>query len=110
MEWQRVEISALESGHGYRILASCVAEVWCYIAYGPEEKITQEDGRRFFRGIEYKERYAIGEQVPPAYSYRTMSTRHPLGVFRENCFGGTDAALVAAKEACVLDFEFQLEK
>lgn len=110
MQWERVEIAAVESAEGYRILAQRIDGGWCYSAFGPEEKTVQKNGSRFFRDTEYKMKYAMGERMPPPYSYQSQSARESIGYFHESEHGNTASALAAAKAACDIDLEIQLEK
>lgn len=107
MNWERVERFAIESAEGYRILAQCMSGDWCYSVWGPSEKVSEINGRRYFRGFDYRARYQIGDRLPPAYSYRGMSGRLSLGYFHASAYTGTDEALAAAKAACEEDFEMQ---
>ena len=109
-EWERTDLLAVESLGGYKVRALCVSGVWIYSAYSPEEKIIQRGSAWFFRDIEYKLRYEIGERVPPAYNYQTKRAALLIGCFREDTYGNTDAALAKAKAACVQDFEEQQTK
>lgn len=104
-DWQRVEDFAVESDEGYRIVALLICDCWSYSAFGPEEKIIQKDGGLFFRDLEYKESYLAGERVPPPYDYHTKKARYFIGGFPQKKYSSVDAALLAAKAACELDFE-----
>ena len=100
----RIEKNAIECSEGYRILATSIDGVWSYSAFGPSEKITQDGGSFFLRGIEYKSCYEIGDEVPAGYGYKSKSARYFLGGFNAKFYGGVDPALAAAKEACFLDY------
>lgn len=94
---------SLDSDAGYMIRVTPVipaAGEWVYTAYGPSHQIKKDGERVMFEGLEYKTRYAIGEEVPPAYSMRTKVTCRLLGGFHSRKHGGTDPALAAAKAAC----------
>jgi len=106
----RIEKNAIECSEGYRILATSIEGKWSYSAFGPSEKITYENGSTFFRDMEYKAHYEIDDQVPPSYNYKTKSANYLIGCFNEKFYGSTDAALVAAKAACFLDYEKQQEE
>jgi len=109
MRWDRVDLYRLESSEGYQIVAMRIVNGgWVYLASGPKEKLTQNNGRLFFRGIEYKARYQQGEQVPPMYSYRGQTARQYIGHFHQSAHGTTDAALAAAKSACDQDLADQI--
>lgn len=104
LEWSRSGLYSVDSAEGYQVFTRKVSGQWLYLAYCPKEKITKNGERWFFRELEYKERYEIGEQVPPAFSFRGMTAQMLLGVFGEKKFGGTESALAAAKEVCWLDW------
>ncbi|MDH5612198.1 MAG: hypothetical protein OEY66_07060 [Gammaproteobacteria bacterium] len=103
-EWYRADLYSVETVEGYRVMVQKVGGRWVYSAFSPCEKIIRNGDRWFFRGFEYKDRYEIGEQVPPAFDFRGMTASMPLGCFRDVDFGGTEPAMAAAKDACWLDW------
>lgn len=103
-EWIRMHVFVTESDTGYRVLLTKQAGSWIYQAFGPEEKIHKDGDRVFFGELEYKWRYRRGEQVPPAYSYRSKSARRFLSLYRAKDFGSNEEALAAAKNACWQDW------
>lgn len=93
----------LDSDAGYMIRVTPVypsVGEWVYLAYGPNHKVEKVGDCLVFEGLEYKSKYELGEEVPPAYSYRTMLASRFLDGFHSKQHGGTDQALVAAKAAC----------
>lgn len=106
MVWERTSRTTVSTLEGYLIRAQGVGDAWIYFAYGPETKLVKVkdslffEERLFFEELEYKVRYEIGEEIPPAYNARTMTARRTIGAFRSNQCGGTDAALFQAKKAC----------
>lgn len=110
LEWSRADLYSVETVEGYQVVVQKVCGQWFYSSFGPCEKIIKNGDRWFFRGYEYKERYEVGDVVPPAFSFRGMTARMPLGVFSEQDFGGTEAAQDAAKESCWLDWLEQNNK
>ena len=100
MSWSRISKYVSESSAGYRVAAVQQNSQWVFTAAGPEEPLDRSDADLFFRGAEYKTSYKLGEEVPPSYSYRTMTARAALGVFRASNHGGNESGLAAAKQAC----------
>lgn len=108
MQWERVDLMRVESREGYQIVAMKMEDgAWVYIASGPKEKVVQENGRMYFRGLEYKARYQQGDQVPPMYSYKGLLARQYIGHFHQVTYGTTESALAAAKAACAEDLAAQ---
>ena len=110
LEWSESGLYSVDSIEGYQVFVRKRYGQWFYSAYCSKEKITKNGDRWFFRELEYKEQYEIGERVPPAYDYRTLTAQLLLGMFAENDYGGTEAAQAAAKEACWLDWVEQNNK
>lgn len=102
MEWERVSKFAISSDEGYLIRVQEVNDAWVYLAYGPHNQVKQKGGRMMFEDIEYKERYEIGEEVPPQYNYKTKKASRDLGGYHSSTHGSPAAALAAAKGACEL--------
>lgn len=92
----------LESDAGYmiRVTPAQPEGEWVYLSRGPKHKIEKVGNCVMFEGLEYKTKYGPGDEVPPAYDYRSKSARRLVGGFHSKRHGSADAALVAAKASC----------
>lgn len=104
LEWTRVNKYSLQSPEGYQVTACKCDASWNFIASSPYEETKVKDEGRFFHGVQYKARYDIGDEIPPAFNIRTGKARRCLGVYRQDDFDSADDAREAAKAACLKDW------
>lgn len=103
LNFQRVTMYCSQSDEGYQVTAVRRDDGWTFIASTPEEKVVRIDGVMVFDGMQYKARHELGDDVPPAYDYKTNMVRRSLGHFIDREHGGVDAAREAAMHACFKD-------
>lgn len=101
MNWVELGCDIYESDDGYLVSGVIVGIArWAYMAYGPMRPVTKDNGRVYFLGVEYKERYRLGEEVPPAYDYKKKAARAFIACRHSWRCGGRKVALMQARKAC----------
>jgi len=93
MNFERTGKYKSESSEGYIVAAVKSGDDWVFVASGPKRAtVFHRNGDITTGDVQHRISYAIGEATP--------SQRDHLGAYRSSDFNDTEAARIAAQDAC----------